>query len=137
MSVVFLPYFLQSFAWRYSEYEFLIKPAMFFVWATVIGFCYIVVLIINICGNAQSGKGFTISNAKLFDRIAIMALIEIIAYVIGFVGGSIWIMKIHPYLLLIFSIVVCACFMLFGFCKIMKHLLRKVADIKEENEYTI
>ncbi len=137
MSVVFLPYFLESLAWRFPEYEFLITPAMFFIWATAIGFCYIVVLIINICGNAQSGKGFTISTAKLFDRIAVMALIEIIAYMLGFIAGTIWIMKINPYLVFLFFIVACFCFMMFGFCKIMKHLLRKVADIKEENEYTI
>ena len=40
MSVVFLPYFLESLAWRFPEYEFLITPAMFFIWATAIGFCY-------------------------------------------------------------------------------------------------
>lgn len=137
LSVVFLPYFLESLAWRFPEYEFLLTPAMYFIWATSVGFYYIVVLIINICSNAQSGKGFTVSTAKLFDRIAVVALVEIVAYMIGFIAGTIWIMKANPYLVFLFFVVAFFCFMIFGFCKIMKHLLRRVADIKEENEYTV
>ncbi len=137
LSVLFLPYFLESLAWRFPEYEFLIDPAMYFIWATSIGFYYIVLLLINICSNAQSGKGFTISTAKLFDRIAVVALVEIVAYMIGFVIASIWIMKANPYLVFLFFIVAFFCFMIFGVCKVMKHLLRRVADIKEDNEYTI
>ena len=137
LSVILLPYFIDSLKWRVPEYEFLLYPALLFVWVTSIGFYYIVLLIINICQNAQSGKAFTISTVKLFDRIALVALIEIVAYMIGFVAGSIWIMKVNPYLVLALFIVAFFCLMVFGFCKIMKYLLRRVVDIKEENEYTI
>ena len=46
-------------------------------------------------------------------------------------------MKVNPYLVLALFIVAFFCLMVFGFCKIMKHLLRRVVDIKEENEYTV
>lgn len=137
LSVILLPYFIESLKWRMPEYEFLLYPALLFVWVTSIGFYYIVLLIINICQNAQSGKAFTISTVKLFDRIALVALIEIVAYMIGFVAGSIWIMKLNPYLVFALFIVAFFCLMVLGFCKIMKHLLRRVVDIKEENEYTV
>jgi len=137
MSVIFLPYFIESFKWRAEEYEFLLYPALLYIWVTSIGFYYIVLLIINICSNAQSGKGFTITNARLFDRIALVALIEIVAYMIGFVAASIWIMKVNPYLVFAFFIVAFFCLMVFLFCKVMKHLLKQVVEIKEENEYTV
>ena len=137
LSVILLPYFIESLKWRVPEYEFLLYPALLYIWVTSIGFYYIVLLIINICSNAQSGKAFTISTAKLFDRIALVALIEIVAYMIGFIAGSIWIMKLNPYLVFALFIVAFFCLMVFGFCKVMKHLLRRVVDIKEENEYTV
>ena len=137
LSVILLPYFIESLEYRIPEYKDLLYPALLYIWATSIGFYYMVLLIINICGNAQSGKGFTISNAKLFDRIALVALIEIVAYMIGFVAASILIMKVNPYLVFAFFIVAFFCLMVFGFCKVMKHLLKQVVEIKEENEYTI
>lgn len=137
LSVTFLPYFAESVAWRFPEYDYLLYPVLFFLWATLIGFYYMVVLVINILGNVQSGKAFTITTAKLFDRIALMAFVEIIAYVLGFVAVSICIMKAHPYFIFAVFIVTFICLALMGFCKIMNHLLLRVVDIKEENDYTV
>ena len=137
LSVGILPYLIEAFVWRVPEYEYLLYPALLFVWITSIGFYYMVLQIIMICRNAQSGKAFTMSTVKLFNTIALIAMVELVAYVVGFVAASLLIMKFNPLLLFALFVVVFFCLMVFGFCKVMKHLLRRVVEIKEENDYTI
>lgn len=137
LSVTLLPEIASWAAWRFSEISYLEYPMLVFVWATLIGFYYIVVLIFNICSNVQSDKAFTKGTVKLFDTIAIVSVIELAAYLIGFIVLAIWMMEAHPSFVFIMFLVAFVCLMLFGFCKVMKHLLLRVIEIKEENDYTI
>ena len=77
------------------------------------------------------------STVKLFNTIALVAIVELAAYVAGFIAGTLLIMKFNPLLFFAMFVVVFFCLMVFGFCKVMKHLLRRVVEIKEENDYTI
>lgn len=136
-SVTLVPMMVSNIAWRRPEFQYMEYPSLFFIWATSIGFYYIVVLIFNICGNIEDGKAFTVSNAKLFDRIALIGWVELIAYFAGFVIVSILIKYIHPTVALVMFVVAALCLGLVGFCLVMKRLIRRVAEIKEENEYTV
>ncbi|MGN0452290.1 MAG: DUF2975 domain-containing protein [Ruminococcus sp.] len=137
LSVTLLPEIASWAAWLFPEIAYLQYPMLFFVWATSVGFYYIVVLIFSICSNVQSGKAFTLSTVSLFDRIALMAMVELIAYMLGFILVAICTMKAHPSFVFILFMIAFVALMLFGFCKVMKHLLLRVIEIKEENEYTI
>ncbi len=137
LSVTLLPEMASWAAWRFPEIAYLEYPLLIFVWATLIGFYYIIILVFNICSNVQSDKAFTFSTVKLFDTIAWIAMGELIAYMIGFIVLAIWLMRAHPSFVFILFLVAFVCLMLFGFCKVMKHLLLRVIDIKEENDYTI
>ncbi len=137
LSITLLPEIASWAAWRFPEISYLQYPLLVFVWATMIGFYYIIVLIFNICSNVQDGKAFTITTVKLFDNIALMAMIELVAYMVGFAVLAIWLMEAHPSFVFILFLVAFVCLMLFGFCKVMKYLLLRVIDIKEENDYTI
>ncbi len=137
LSITLLPEILSWMAWRFPEVAYLQYPALIFLWITLIGFYYMVVLVLQICSNIQDGKGFTVSNAKLFDRIAFMALLELIAYLGGFITVAVWLNEAHPSFIFALFLVAFVCLVIFGFCKVMQHLLQRVADIKEENEYTV
>lgn len=137
LSVTLLPEIASWAAWRFSEIAYLQYPLLIFVWATSVGFYYIIVLIFNICSNVQSDKAFSMSTVALFDRIAVMSMVELVAYMVGFIIVAVCIMEAHPSFVFILFLVAFVCLMLFGFCKVMKHLLLKAIDIKEENDYTI
>lgn len=137
LSITLLPEIASWAAWRFPEIAYLQYPLLIFVWATMIGFYYIIVLVFNICSNVQEGRAFTMTTVRLFDNIALMAMIELVAYLVGFVVLAIWLMEAHPSFVFILFLVAFVCLMLFGFCKVMKHLLLRVIDIKEENDYTI
>lgn len=137
LSVTLLPEMASWAAWRFPEIAYLEYPMLIFVWVTLIGFYYIIVLVFNICSNVQSDKAFTQGTVRLFDTIAYIAMGELIAYMIGFIVLAIWLMRAHPSFVFILFLVAFVCLMLFGFCKVMKHLLLRVIDIKEENDYTI
>ncbi len=136
-SITYLPYLAGWFAWKFPMFAYLEYPTLFFIWGTSVGFYYIVVLILNICSNIQSGKSFTVTTATLFDRIALIALVELIAYIIGFVVITLFIQYVHPIIALVMFVVAFICLVLLAFCLVMKRLVRRVVEIKEENEYTI
>lgn len=137
LSVTLMPEVASWAAWRIPEIAYLEYPLLIFVWVTLIGFYYIIVLIFKICSNVQSDKAFTMGTVRLFDNIAYIAMGELVAYMIGFIVLAIWLMRAHPSFVFILFLVAFVCLMLFGFCKVMKHLLLRVIDIKEENDYTI
>lgn len=137
LSITLLPELASWSAWRFPEIAYLQYPMLVFLWTTSIGFYYIVLLALNVCSNATSGKGFTVTTAKLFDRIALMALVELVAYMIGFIAVAICTMRAHPSFVFVLFLIAFVCLIVFGFCKVMKHLLLRVIEIKEEGEYTI
>lgn len=137
LSVTLMPEVASWAAWRIPEIAYLEYPLLIFVWVTLIGFYYIIILIFKICSNVQSDKAFTMGTVRTFDTIAWIAMGELIAYLIGFIVLAIWLMRAHPSFVFILFLVAFVCLMLFGFCKVMKHLLLRVLDIKEENDYTI
>lgn len=137
LSVTLLPEIASWAAWRINEIEFLQYPILIFVWLTLIGYYYIVLLVFKICSNVQSGKAFTKATAGTFDMIAIIAMIELVAYMLGFTVLSIWLMETHPVVVFMLFLVAFVCLIVFGVCKVMKHFLLRVIKIKEDNDYTI
>ncbi len=137
LSVTLVPEIASWAAWRFPEIAYLEYPMLFFVWATLIGFYYIFLMVFQICGNVQSDKAFTKGTVRLFDTIAIVAMVELIVYMLGFIVLALTLMEAHPAFVFILFMVAFVCLLVFGFCKVMKHLLLRVIEIKEENDYTI
>ena len=131
-----IPSLGQTLAASYPEFAYCYLPWMILIWVTGIP-CYVALAFgWRIAGNIGKNYSFSIENAKLLKRIAILAVAD---------TGFFFVMNIvylllnmnHPAFVLMSLIVLVIGIAISAVSAALSHLVRKAADLQEQSDLTI
>ena len=107
-----------------------------FVWMTAIPVCIALVYAWKVFSEIGNNNSFSFVNAKYLKNIAVLALVDTIYYFVGNVVMFFANMN-HPGVLLISSLICFVGVAVVIVCAALSQLVKKAAELKEENELTI
>lgn len=121
---------------EYPEFAYCYLPWMILVWITGVP-CYVVLVFgWKIAGNIGMDRSFTLENAKLLKRIAVLAVSDTGFF---FVMNIIyWLLNMnHPGIVLLSLIVLIIGIAISAVSAALSHLVRKAAELQEQSDLTI
>ena len=131
-----IPSLGQSLVASYPEFAHCYLSWMSLIWVTGIP-CYIVLAFgWRIAGNIGRNRSFSVENAKLLKRIAVLAVADTgFFFVMNIVY---WLLDMnHPGIVLMSLIVLVIGIAISAVSAALSHLVRKAADLQEQSDLTI
>lgn len=136
LCIFWLPDMARRSAEMNPEYEYLRYPVLLGLYITCIPFYFGVFHTLKLLRLIEGDGAFTEDACKSLGIINLNAIGEIVLYTIGitflFINNA-----LHPGILLIGITIIFAAFIIAIFASILKGLLMKVVEIKNENDFTI
>lgn len=131
-----IPSLGQSLMANYPEFSHCYLPWMILIWITGIH-CYVVLAYgWRIAGNIKRNRSFSIENAKLLKRIAVLAVADTGFFFI--MNIVYWLLDMnHPGIVLMSLIVLVIGIAISAVSAALSHLVRKAADLQEQSDLTI
>lgn len=131
-----IPSLGKSLLSEYPEFAYCYLPWLILIWVTAVP-CYVVLAFgWRIAGNIGMDRSFSLENATLLKRIAVLAAAD---------AGFFFVMNIvylflnmnHPGILLMSLIVLVVGIAISAVSAALSHLVRKAAELQEQSDLTI
>ena len=118
------------------EFQSCYIPWLVFAWLTAVPCLIAAVFAWQVAGNIGKDRSFSMDNALLLKRIAILAALD---SAVVFAGNLIFFLTgmSHPSVVIALMIVVFLGVAVSVACAALSHLVQKAADLQQENDLTI
>lgn len=136
LSVFWLPYIAKVTIEIYPEVAYLRYPILFGIYLTCIPFYIGIFQTFNLLNLIKKENAFTEDACKSLKIITFSAIFVIIIYIIGVIYLNVE-NALPPALLIIGLIIIFISFIIAVFAAVLRALLMKVVEIKNENDFTI
>ncbi len=136
LCVFWLPYMARISAEQNPEYAYLRYPVLYGLYITTIPFYLGIFHTFKLLNLISKNTAFTEEACESLRYINRYTVIEIILYFIGMVFLA-FNKALHPGIFILGVVIMFACFIISVFALVLKALLSKVIEIKNENDYTI
>jgi predicted MFS family arabinose efflux permease len=136
LCIFWLPQMARVSAEQNPEHAYLRYPLLYGLYITTIPFYLGIFHTFKLLNLISKNTAFTVDACKSLGRIQIYTIIEIALYFIGMVFLNLN-NVLHPGIFILGLVIIFACFIISVFSSVLKALLTKVVEIKNENDYTI
>lgn len=136
LCIFWLPYMARISAEQNVELAYLRYPVLFGMYITTIPFYLGIFHTFKLLSLISKNTAFTEKAYKSLAKINRYTIIEIVLYFIGMIFLALS-KALHPGVFILGSVIIFACFIISVFASVLKALLTKVIEIKNENDYTI
>ena len=133
---VLIPVFGKGIVNDALEYHSWFIPWLIFAWATAVPCFIAAVFAWKIAVNIEKDRSFSMDNSILLKRIAVLAALDSVLVFAGdvlmaFLGFS------HPSVAIVLLLIVFLGIAVSVACAALSHLVKKAADLQQENDLTI
>lgn len=136
LCIFWLPYMARISAEQNVELAYLRYPVLFGMYITTIPFYLGIFHTFNLLNLISKDTAFTEKAYISLSKINRYTVIEIILYFIGMILLALC-KALHPGVFILGLAIMFTCFIISVFASVLKALLKKVIEIKNENDYTI
>ena len=136
LAAFYLPLLATETAIMYPEFSYLKWPVLLGMYVTIIPFTYALYQALKLLKSIEQEKVFTNAALQSLKEIIYCAALIIAFYAIGFIFLSVQ-EAMHPGIALIALIIMFASFVIVLFAAVLRELLKKMVEIKKENDLTV
>lgn len=136
LSIFWLPLMANETAMVYPEFSYLKWPVLLGMYVTVIPFAYALFHALKLLKSIEQEIVFTKTALQSLKEIIYCASYIIVFYIIGIIFLSVQ-GAMHPGIGLMALVIMFASFIIALFAAVLRELLRKMVEIKTENDLTV
>lgn len=136
LSVFWLPLMANETATMYPEFSYLQWPVLLGMYVTVLPFTYALYQALKLLKSIEQERVFTNTALQSLKEIIYCASSIIAFYIIGFIFLTVQ-GAMHPGIGLMALVIMFASFIIALFAAVLRELLRKMVEIKTENDLTV